>query len=41
MPIVPDDICLNKAAIIERSILRLREEHAYDPELTNLPISTP
>lgn len=35
MPIVPDDICLNKAAIIERSIRRLREEHAYDPDLTN------
>ena len=35
MPIEPDDVCLNKAAIIERSIRRLREEYAFDPELTN------
>ncbi|WP_045220105.1 type VII toxin-antitoxin system HepT family RNase toxin [Desulfonatronum thioautotrophicum] len=35
MPIEPDDVCLNKAAIMERSIRRLREEYAFDPELTN------
>ena len=35
MPIKPDDVCLNKAAIVERSIRRLREEYAFDPRLTN------
>lgn len=35
MPIEPDDVCLNKAAIMERAIRRLREEYAFDPELTN------
>ena len=28
----PDDVCLNKAAIMERAIRRLREEYASDPE---------
>jgi len=35
MPIEPDDVCLNKAAIIERAIHRMHEEYAFDPELTN------
>lgn len=33
MPTRPDDVCLNKAAIIERAIRRLRDEYASDPEL--------
>lgn len=33
MPTAPDDVCLNKAAIIERAIRRLRQEYAADPEL--------
>jgi len=35
MPIPIDDICLNKAAIIERSIRRLRQEYAANPTLDN------
>ena len=35
MPIRPDDICLNKAAIIERALRRMREEYAACPELDN------
>lgn len=35
MHIQLDDICFNKAAIIERSIRRIREEIAYDPKLAN------
>ncbi|MEI6212135.1 MAG: DUF86 domain-containing protein [bacterium] len=35
MPIQPDDVCLNKGAIIERSIRRMREEAAADPALQN------
>ncbi|GAB6060089.1 type VII toxin-antitoxin system HepT family RNase toxin [Desulfonatronum parangueonense] len=35
MPIEPDDVCLNKAAIMERAIRRIHEEHAFDPELIN------
>ncbi|ADK83348.1 type VII toxin-antitoxin system HepT family RNase toxin [Sediminispirochaeta smaragdinae] len=35
MPIEPDDVVLNKAAIIERSLRRVREEYAADPELRN------
>jgi uncharacterized protein YutE (UPF0331/DUF86 family) len=35
MPIPPDDVVLNKGAIIERSIRRLREEYAADPTLQN------
>jgi uncharacterized protein YutE (UPF0331/DUF86 family) len=33
MPIEPDDLCRNKAAIIERSLRRMREEFSADPEL--------
>lgn len=33
MPIEPDDVCRNKAAIIERSLRRMKEESAADPEL--------
>ena len=35
MPIPPDDVCLNKGAIIERSIRRMHEETAADPALQN------
>ena len=35
MPIEPDDICYNKAAIIERTLRRLKEEYSFDPELQN------
>jgi uncharacterized protein YutE (UPF0331/DUF86 family) len=35
MPIEPDDLCRNKAAIIERSLRRMKEEFAADPELVN------
>ena len=35
MPTPPDDICLNKGAIMERSIRRMREEFAHDPTLRN------
>jgi uncharacterized protein YutE (UPF0331/DUF86 family) len=31
MPIEPDDVILNKAAIIERCIRRIHEEHRADP----------
>lgn len=31
----PDDVSLNKAAIIERSIRRMREEYNADPALQN------
>lgn len=30
-----DDICLNKAAIIERSLRRMRQEYQFNPELNN------
>jgi uncharacterized protein YutE (UPF0331/DUF86 family) len=33
MPILPDDVCLNKGAIIERAIRRMQEEYAADPAL--------
>jgi uncharacterized protein YutE (UPF0331/DUF86 family) len=33
MPIQPDDITLNKCAVIERCIRRIREEFDLDPEL--------
>ena len=33
MPIEPDDLCRNKAAIIERSLRRMKDELAADPEL--------
>lgn len=33
MPTEPDDVCLNKAAIIERSLRRAFEEFAFDPGL--------
>jgi len=33
MPTPPDDVLLNKAAIIERCIRRIREEHAACPAL--------
>lgn len=36
MPILPDDVCFNKGAIIERSIRRVREEYAADPALQNI-----
>ncbi|MDH4199596.1 MAG: DUF86 domain-containing protein [Spirochaetia bacterium] len=33
MPIELDDICFNKAAIIERSLRRVKEEYQFDPQL--------
>lgn len=36
MPIVPDDVMLNKAAIVERSLRRVRAIYREDPELTDL-----
>ena len=33
MPIALDNVCLNKAAIIERSIRRALEEFSFDPSL--------
>ncbi len=33
MPIEPDDVALNKAAIIERCIKRIHDEYRADPEL--------
>ena len=33
--IPPDDICLNKAAIIERALRRIQEEFSLDPSLVN------
>ena len=33
MPIQPDDITLNKAAIIERALRRMREEYQANPKL--------
>ena len=35
MPTPPSDILLNKAAIIERCIRRIKEEYAATPELDN------
>ena len=35
MPILPDDVLLNKAAIIERCIRRIKEEYAAAPQLDN------
>ena len=35
MPIEPDNVVLNKAAIIERSLNRMREEYFLNPELNN------
>ncbi|MEN8254387.1 MAG: DUF86 domain-containing protein [Verrucomicrobiota bacterium] len=35
MPTFPDDILLNKAAIIERCIRRIKEEYAVAPQLDN------
>ena len=35
MSISPDDIILNKAAVIERCIRRIKEEYASDQELEN------
>lgn len=35
MPTWPDDVTLNKAAIIERCIRRMKEEYDADPELEN------
>lgn len=35
MPIQPNDVLLNKAAIIERCIRRIKEEYVYSPELDN------
>ena len=35
MPIEPDNVVLNKAAIIERSLNRMREEFHSNPELDN------
>jgi len=35
MPIKPDNIILNKAAIIERSLNRMKEEYSYNPQLDN------
>jgi len=35
MLIEPDNVVLNKAAIIERSLRRMREEYNYNPALDN------
>ncbi|MCK5736181.1 MAG: hypothetical protein KAH21_06855, partial [Spirochaetaceae bacterium] len=35
MPIKPDNIVLNKGAIIERSLKRMREEFLINPTLDN------
>ena len=35
MPIPPSDVLLNKAAIIERCIRRIKEEYAAAPQLDN------
>src|SRR6056297_3873978 len=35
VPEAPDNIILNKAAIIERSLNRILEEYAQNPELDN------
>jgi uncharacterized protein YutE (UPF0331/DUF86 family) len=35
MPILPDDVSFNKAAIIERCIRRMHQEYAADPDLQN------
>ncbi len=35
MPIRPDDIALNKAAIIERALRRMRQEYQANPQLDN------
>jgi len=36
MPGAPDDIALNKAAIIRRCVSRIHEEYDADPELKNI-----
>jgi len=36
MPIVPDDVMLGKAAVIERSLRRVIEIYGADPELKDL-----
>lgn len=35
MLIEPDNVCFNKAAIIERALVRMREEYLKDTNLTN------
>jgi uncharacterized protein YutE (UPF0331/DUF86 family) len=35
MPIQPDDVIYNKAAIIERCIRRIKEEYSQSPDLGN------
>jgi len=35
MPIELDDVCFNKAGIIERSLRRVKEEYGFDPQLKN------
>lgn len=35
MPIALDDVCFNKASILERCLVRVFEEARFDPELTN------
>ena len=35
MHIHPDDVCLNKAAVIERALRRVQEEFQKDPNLVN------
>lgn len=35
VPIAPDDVCLNKAAIIERASRRIQAEYAMDNSLMN------
>ena len=35
MHIEPDNVVLNKAAIIERSLRRMKEEYSFNPELDN------
>jgi len=35
MPTPPNDVLLNKAAIIERCVHRIKEEYAASPQLTN------
>ena len=35
MPTQPDNVTYNKAAIIERSLRRVRQEHEHDPDLSD------
>lgn len=35
MPIKPDNVVLNKAAVIERALRRMRQEYEFNPTLDN------